>query len=107
MSVTDIMVITWILGANNQIHYALIVIQGGSNMTGTVYTCLHTNQSRSYLNHLVHAVYSDYAQRCQKYKLTYRIRSTYGVVVPLYTTRLGVQNLYALLTEPVYVFVLA
>ena len=23
-------------------------------MTGTVYTCLHTNQSRSYLNHLVH-----------------------------------------------------
>jgi len=27
-------------------------IQGGSNMTGTVYTCLHTNQSRSYLNHL-------------------------------------------------------
>ena len=28
-------------------------IQGGSNMTGTVYTCLHTNQSRSYLNHLV------------------------------------------------------
>ena len=28
-------------------------VQGGSNMTGTVYTCLHTNQSRSYLNHLV------------------------------------------------------
>ena len=28
-------------------------IQGGSYMTGTVYTCLHTNQSRSYLNHLV------------------------------------------------------
>ena len=28
-------------------------IQGGSNMTGTVYTCLHTNQSRSYSNHLV------------------------------------------------------
>jgi len=23
-------------------------------MTGTVYTSLHTNQSRSYLNHLVH-----------------------------------------------------
>ena len=23
-------------------------------MTGTIYTCLHTNQSRSYLNHLVH-----------------------------------------------------
>ena len=30
------------------------IIQGGSNMTGTVFTCLHTNQSRSYLNHLVH-----------------------------------------------------
>jgi len=29
-------------------------VQGGSNMTGTVYTCLHTNQSRSYLNHLVY-----------------------------------------------------
>ena len=28
-------------------------VQGGSNMTGTVYTCLHTNKSRSYLNHLV------------------------------------------------------
>jgi len=23
-------------------------------MTGTVYICLHTNQSRSYLNHLVY-----------------------------------------------------
>ena len=31
-------------------------IQGGSNMTGTVYTCLHTNQSRSYLNHLVYVI---------------------------------------------------
>ena len=31
------------------------IIQGGSDMTGTVYTCLHTNQSRSYLNHLVYA----------------------------------------------------
>jgi len=30
-------------------------IQGGSNMTRTVYTCLHTNQSRSYLNHLVYS----------------------------------------------------
>jgi hypothetical protein len=28
-------------------------IQGGSNMTGTCAACLHTNQSRSYLNHLV------------------------------------------------------
>ena len=34
----------------------LLNVQGGSNMTGTVYTCLHTNQSRSYLNHLVHEV---------------------------------------------------
>ena len=51
--------------------------------------------------------YSDYAQRCKKYKLTYQIRSTYGVVVPLCTTRSGVQNLYVLSTEPVYVFVWA
>ena len=28
-------------------------IQGGSDMTGTDSACLHTNQSRSYLNHLV------------------------------------------------------
>ena len=28
-------------------------------MTGTVYTCLHTNQSRSYLNHLLHEKYGD------------------------------------------------
>jgi len=28
-------------------------VQGGSNMTGTDLYCLHTNQSRSYLNHLV------------------------------------------------------
>ena len=28
-------------------------LQGGSNMPGTVYTCLHTNQSRSYFNYLV------------------------------------------------------
>jgi hypothetical protein len=27
--------------------------QGGSNMTGTCAACLHTNQSWSYLNHLV------------------------------------------------------
>ena len=33
--------------------YSYLKIQGGSNMTGTVYTCLHTNQSRSYLNHPV------------------------------------------------------
>jgi len=30
-------------------------VQGGSNMTGTYAACLHTNQSRSYLNHLVHS----------------------------------------------------
>ena len=29
-------------------------IQGGSNMTETCAACLHTNQSRSYLNHLVY-----------------------------------------------------
>ena len=34
------------------------IIQGGSNMTGTYAACLHTNQSRSYLNHLVVAVWS-------------------------------------------------
>jgi hypothetical protein len=31
-------------------------IQGGSNMTGTYAACLHRNQSRSYLNHLVYLV---------------------------------------------------
>ena len=36
--------------SNTLVH---IHVQGGSNMTRTVYTCLHTNQSRSYLNHLV------------------------------------------------------
>ena len=30
-------------------------IQGGSNMTGTCAACLHTNQSRPYLNHLVYS----------------------------------------------------
>jgi hypothetical protein len=30
------------------------IVQGGSNMTGTRAACLHTNQSRSYLNHLVY-----------------------------------------------------
>jgi hypothetical protein len=29
------------------------VLQGGSDMTGINAACLHTNQSRSYLNHLV------------------------------------------------------
>ena len=32
------------------------LLQGGSNMTGTSAACLHKNQSRSYLNHLVHAL---------------------------------------------------
>ena len=36
-------------------RYELILyIQGGSNMTGTDAACLHTNQSRSYLNHPVY-----------------------------------------------------
>ena len=48
---------------HNTLHWrflpALIfIIQGGSNMTGTVYICLHTNQSRSYLNHLVYDYFS-------------------------------------------------
>jgi len=30
------------------------MVQGGSSMTGTCADCLHTNQSRSYLNNLVH-----------------------------------------------------
>jgi hypothetical protein len=33
---------------------SIMIIQGGSNMTGTDAACLHTNQSRSYLNHLVY-----------------------------------------------------
>jgi len=33
--------------------YTPIYIQGGSNTTGTYAACLHRNQSRSYLNHLV------------------------------------------------------
>ena len=57
-------------------HVNLYWIQGGSNMTGTVYTCLHTNKSRSYLNHLVllgwsrrkrwtgHVVHTDVEERC-------------------------------------------
>jgi len=36
------------------LHDALFTLQGGSNMTGTYAACLHTNQSWSYLNHLVH-----------------------------------------------------
>ena len=35
-------------------------------MTGTVYTCLHTNQSRSYLNHPVQLHYSRYSSRCSE-----------------------------------------
>ena len=39
-------------GNKHKIFY--VPVQGGSNMTGTGAACLHTNQSRSYLNHLVH-----------------------------------------------------
>jgi len=40
-------------------HYLMLnmfrmLIQSGSNMTGTDIICLHTNKSRSYLNHLVY-----------------------------------------------------
>ena len=31
-------------------------VKGGSNMTGTYAACLHTNQSQSYLNHLVSCI---------------------------------------------------
>ena len=51
---------TWQIEIIFMVLYCIVIhlsyIQGGSNMTGTVYTCLHTNQSRSYLNHLVHSV---------------------------------------------------
>ena len=35
-------------------------------MTGTVYTCLHTNQSRSYLNHLVLHGSANVREHCNK-----------------------------------------
>jgi hypothetical protein len=35
------------------LHLVILYLQGGSNMTGTCAACSHTNQSRSYLNHLV------------------------------------------------------
>jgi len=42
-------------------------------MTGTVYTCLHTNQSRSYLNHLVYC--TDYIY---KFLYTHKITKDVG-----------------------------
>jgi hypothetical protein len=48
-SVSTIFVAQWLYPSESA------MIQGGSNMTGTDYIhCLHTNQSRSYLNHLVY-----------------------------------------------------
>ena len=44
-------------------------LQGCSNMTGTSAACLHTNQSRSYLNHLVFAIQS----HCFAWHFWYRI----------------------------------
>ena len=53
-----------VVANENHITDLLIKLQGGSNMTGTdLYVnkllrsaaCLHTNQSRSYFNHLVHS----------------------------------------------------
>ena len=41
---------------------AAFKIQGGSNMTGKSAACLHTNQSRSCLNHLVFYVFVTYLQ---------------------------------------------
>ena len=38
----------------SKLNINAVCIQGGSNMTGTCAACLHTNQSRSYLNHLVY-----------------------------------------------------
>ena len=35
-------------------------LQGGSNMTGTSAACLRTNQSRSYLNHVVHTIHAPF-----------------------------------------------
>ena len=35
------------------LYHRTLMVQGGSNMTGTYAACLHRNQSRSYLNHLV------------------------------------------------------
>ena len=43
-------------------------------MTGTVYTCLHTNQSRSYLNHLVYPGRVEYKVACGSE--TYPFRNT-------------------------------
>jgi hypothetical protein len=41
-------------------------VQGGSNMTGTSAACLHTNQSRSYLNHLVDSSYKEVSKDADK-----------------------------------------
>jgi len=42
-----------ILWVSLQYRPLSVLIQGGSNMTGTAAACLHTNQSWSYMNHLV------------------------------------------------------
>ena len=45
----------WLHESTSTLPYKHFV-QGGSNMTGTCAAFLHTNQSRSYLNHLVFLV---------------------------------------------------
>ena len=57
LHITNIPTATIFLPAKLQPQYSHEIsdrlIQGGSNMTGTDAACLHTNQSWSYLNHLV------------------------------------------------------
>ena len=57
---------------------APLKIQGSSNMTGTVYTCLHTNQSRPYLNHLVFTVAKIFSEQvlCRKVKHSFHAHCT-------------------------------
>ena len=55
-------------------------------MTGIVYTCLHTNQSRSYLNHLVY--------KTIPYLHTYRVTGMAGLKVHLFVYHISVSKLY-------------
>jgi hypothetical protein len=53
--------VLFLWGAPSDERSGLSFVQGGSNMTGTCAACLHTNQSRSYLNRLVY-----FAGPCQR-----------------------------------------
>ena len=73
-----------------------MLVQGGSNMTGTNCDLFTHNQSRSYLNHLVHSLSACFACWGSAFNFTYHVKGPeLGLVAYSRVPVTGVEKLNA------------